>query len=153
EHVHPATQADYSIVAAIRNGRWSLAVHTGTSAYAFNPADLEAVPSAVGASLMRVRAVEVSSRGETQRLLPALAGACNQSFALLPIRSGRSLVAVLGIGWARADGLNADARRLLSSAVSLGGAAFERAAAYDLDHHIADTLQRHLLTSPQITVP
>lgn len=154
EHLHPATRADYSIVAALRNDQQSLEVLTGTSSFALNPSDLDAsVQRAVGDSLMRGRSVEVNEHDEIRRVFPALATAGIQSFALLPIRSGRSLVAVLGIGWARPGGLTADARRLLAIAVSLGGAAFERAAAYDLDHHIADTLQRHLVTSPEMTVP
>src|SRR5690606_33975207 len=75
------------------------------------------------------------------------------SFLLLPIRSGRNLVAAMGIGWSSTQPITADARRLLSIGASLGGAAFERAAAYDLDHHIAETLQRHLLTEPITALP
>lgn len=154
EHLHPATRADYSIVAAVRNDQHDLEVLTGTSSFALNPTDLdESVKKAVVESLMRGRAVEVNDHDEISRVFPALASAGIQSFALLPIRSGRSLVAVLGIGWTRPGGITSEARRLLAIAVSLGGAAFERAAAYDLDHHIADTLQRHLLTSPEMTVP
>jgi GAF domain-containing protein/anti-sigma regulatory factor (Ser/Thr protein kinase) len=149
EHLHPATRADYSIVAALDPERRSLDVLTGTATFAVSTEQLRStVQGAVRELILRGRSIELVDPDEIQATFPGLVDAGLGSFTLLPVRSGRSVVAVIGLGWSRPAALSGDARRLLAIAVSLGGAAFERAAAYDLDHHIAETLQMHLLTAP-----
>jgi serine/threonine-protein kinase RsbW len=154
EHLQPATRADYSIVAALGADRRSLDVLTGRSSFAVSTEQIGvSVQGAVRESILRGRSIELDDADAIAATFPGLASSGLSSFALLPIRAGRSVIGVIGMGWTRAAALTPDARRLLAIAVSLGGAAFERAAAYDLDHHIAETLQRHLLTEPVLALP
>jgi serine phosphatase RsbU (regulator of sigma subunit)/GAF domain-containing protein/anti-sigma regulatory factor (Ser/Thr protein kinase) len=154
EHLHPATRADFSLVAALSADRRSLDVLTGTASFAMSTSTISvSVERAVRDSIMRGRGVELDEPGAVRALFPHLAEQGVEAFALLPIRTGHRVIGVIGMGWTARGGLSADARRLLAIAVSLGGAAFERAAAYDLDHHIAETLQRHLLTPPELDAP
>jgi GAF domain-containing protein/anti-sigma regulatory factor (Ser/Thr protein kinase) len=154
EHLQPATRADYSVVAALGADRRSLDVLTGRSSFAVPTEQIgESVRGAVRDSIMRGRGIELEDATAIAAMFPGLAGSGIASFALLPIRAGRRVIGVIGMGWSTPGALTSDVRRLLAIAVSLGGAAFERAAAYDLDHHIAETLQRHLLTEPVLTLP
>jgi serine/threonine-protein kinase RsbW len=150
EHLHPATRADFSLVAALSSDGRSLDVLTGTSTFAMPTEQLGAsVERAVRDSILRGRSIELDSAADVRAVFPGLVDSDIESFALLPIRAGRAVTGVIGMGWAKPGGISPESRRLLAIAVSLGGAAFERATAYDVEHHIADTLQRQLLTEPE----
>ncbi len=75
-----------------------------------------------------------------------------RSFAAYPIRAGRRTIGVLGLGWAD-DAPPPDLDVLVRAQVAMAGPALLRAERYDLDHDIADTLQRSFLALPPIELP
>ena len=74
------------------------------------------------------------------------------SLAVYPIIAGRRSIGVLALGWSEpfaADVLD----ELLRTQVAIAGPALARAERYDIEHDIADTLQRSVLAIPDVDVP
>ena len=69
-----------------------------------------------------------------------------------PIIAGRRSIGVLALGWSEpfaADVLD----DLLRAQVAIAGPALARAERYDIEHDIAETLQRSVLAIPDVDVP
>ena len=74
------------------------------------------------------------------------------SLAVYPIIAGRRSIGVLALGWSEpfaADVLD----DLLRAQVAIAGPALARAERYDIEHDIAETLQRSVLAIPDVDVP
>ena len=74
------------------------------------------------------------------------------SLAVYPIIAGRRSIGVLALGWSEpfaADVLD----ELLRAQVAIAGPALARAERYDIEHDIAETLQRSVLAIPDVDVP
>ena len=75
-----------------------------------------------------------------------------RSLAVYPIIAGRRFIGVLALGWSEpfaADVLD----ELLRTQVAMAGPALARAERYDIEHDIAETLQRSVLAVPDVDVP
>jgi GAF domain-containing protein len=75
-----------------------------------------------------------------------------RSLAVYPIIAGRRFIGVLALGWRNefaADVLD----EILRTQVAMAGPALARAERYDVEHDIAETLQRSVLAVPDIDVP
>ena len=74
------------------------------------------------------------------------------SVAVYPIIAGRRSIGVMVLGWSEpfaADVLD----ELLRAQVAMAGPALARAERYDVEHDIADTLQRSILALPEVELP
>ena len=74
-----------------------------------------------------------------------LAAAGVSSLALVPLRGHDRVVGVLGVGWNEDGPLSPKTSSMLATFAAVCGQALERAALFDAEHAIADTLQRSLL--------
>lgn len=70
--------------------------------------------------------------------------------AWLSIMSGEREIGILLLGWADAVEDRSVDRGLLQAQVAMAGSTLRRAARYDVEHAIADTLQRSMLALPPI---
>src|SRR5687767_10185071 len=68
-----------------------------------------------------------------------------------PVTSGEREIGILVLAWSdRVEPREVD-RDLLRAQVAMAGSTLQRAARYDVEHAIADTLQRSLLALPPLT--
>ena len=94
-----------------------------------------------------VVAVE-SFRGSLGR---RLTGSGFAQLAWEPVRSGEREIGILVLAWSdRVEPREVD-RDLLRAQVAMAGSTLQRAARYDVEHTIANTLQRSLLALPPLT--
>ena len=74
------------------------------------------------------------------------------SLGVYPIVAGRRSVGVMILGW-RAPFAADVVDDLLRAQVAVAGPALARAERYDIEHEIADTLQRSILSLPDVDLP
>jgi GAF domain-containing protein len=75
-----------------------------------------------------------------------------RSLAVYPIIAGRRFIGILALGWR--DEFAADVLdEILRTQVAMAGPALARAERYDIEHDIAETLQRSVLAVPDVEVP
>lgn len=79
----------------------------------------------------------------------ALAAAGVPDIELMPIRAGRRTVGVLALCWTDASA-HVEGRDLVAAQVAMAGPALQRAERYDVEHDIAETLQRSMLVRPKL---
>ncbi len=96
-----------------------------------------------GRSFVVERLADLLPEGGTVRGLLAEAGV--RSLALVPLRGHDRVVGVLGVGWNEGGPLSPKTSSMLATFAAVCGQALERAALFDAEHAIADTLQRSLL--------
>ena len=75
-----------------------------------------------------------------------------RSLAVYPIIAGRRSIGVMVLGWAEPYAAYV-LDELLRAQVAMAGPALARAERYDLEHDIADTLQRSILALPHVDQP
>ena len=75
-----------------------------------------------------------------------------RSLAVYPIIAGRRSIGVMVLGWAEPYAATV-LDELLRAQVAMAGPALARAERYDLEHDIADTLQRSILALPHVDLP
>ena len=96
-----------------------------------------------GRSFVVERLADLLPEGGTVRGLLAEAGV--RALALVPLRGHDRVVGVLGVGWNEGGPLSPKTSSMLATFAAVCGQALERAALFDAEHAIADTLQRSLL--------
>jgi serine phosphatase RsbU (regulator of sigma subunit)/anti-sigma regulatory factor (Ser/Thr protein kinase) len=166
EHLQRATGAEIAFVAALNDDQGSVDIFTPTGSSVMRAPQLgRMVQRTIRDTIVQGRPVELATVDEMRAVFPNLVASGLQRLTLYPIRARRSVVAVIGLGWttplpapapanaAADDDAESNPERLLAIAAGLGGAAFERATTYDNEHLIAETLQRQLLTEPNVAVP
>ncbi|HEV8298470.1 MAG TPA: SpoIIE family protein phosphatase [Acidimicrobiales bacterium] len=158
EHLQLATGAQSAFVASLGDDSRTIDVFRSSGASILTAPELaRTVRRTIRDAIARGRPVELATEQEVRATFPHLAASGVARFSLYPIRARQSVIAVIGLAWSASSSpeVEGDAatERLLAIAASLGGAAFERATAHDTDHLIADTLQRQLLTEPDVSVP
>ena len=101
---------------------------------------------------LRVAGTSAEAAGLSRDVRVRLEANGIQSVAVYPIIAGRRSIGVMVLGWAEpfaADVLD----ELLRAQVAMAGPALARAERYDVEHDIADTLQRSILALPEVELP